>query len=112
MSHSCDEVYEVYNETYPKARKTHTCEACEENIPPGGRYARVFTLFNGTAETYKRCLRCQALHEHLRRLGDYDCWPDERLNCGESYEDEWGALPPEIAALAFTLPGESPEVPK
>ncbi len=107
MSHGIDEHYAVYDENRQRARKPHTCDACAETIPAGRRYYRVFVLFDGRAETVKRCARCQRIHEHLRELAPGDLWPDERLACGETYEGEWGCEPPpEIAALAFALPGE------
>ena len=101
-----DEYYALYNETCPKARKEHTCSACGETIAPRQRYYRVALVFDGSASTVKRCARCQKIHEHLRDLGS-DSWPDERLNCGHDYEDMHDVPPPpEIAALAFALPGE------
>lgn len=109
MSHSVDETYSVYDERFPRARKEHVCEACRETIPGGARYARVGIVFGGNAYAVKRCLRCQGIHEHLRRLDPGEMWPDEQLNCGLDYEDEWGKPPPiEVAELAFLLPGESP----
>jgi predicted RNA-binding Zn-ribbon protein involved in translation (DUF1610 family) len=108
MSHSVDETYTLYEERFPRARKPHTCMACGERIAGGQRYARVFVLFQGDAETVKRCLRCQQIHEHLREMSPGDTWPAERLDCGEDYEDHWGGEPPDhIAALAFALPGET-----
>lgn len=101
MSHCVDECYDVYDERVTRARKTHTCEACKEPIAAGTLYFRVSWVFDRTANTLKRCARCQRLHEHLRMLGDGCMWPDERLACGLKYEDEWGETPDEIAALAF-----------
>jgi hypothetical protein len=107
MSYSADEQYDVYHETQVTARKEHPCSACVEAIPPRTSYWRVTWVFDGSAGGVKRCNRCQAIHKHLRKLcaaRDYDLWPDERLNCGLTYEDEWGDLPEEIEALAFALP--------
>jgi hypothetical protein len=106
VSHSVDETYDLYSEKFPRARKEHTCGACAETIMGGQRYARVFILHDGNASEVVRCLRCQKLHEHLRDLGDGDTWPAERLDCGETYQQHWGELPEDIAALAFALPGE------
>lgn len=108
MSYSAYETYEIYNEQFPRARKAHTCSACKETIPSGIKYARIFVLFEKEVTIYKRCLRCQKIHEHLRKLCyKHYMWPDERLNCGLNYADEWGQEPPpEIAALAFALPGD------
>lgn len=109
MSHSVDEAYDVYLEQRVTARKQHECDCvfCFDPIRPGDAYWRVSTVFDGTAETIKRCIRCQLLHEHLRGLCESgEQWPDERLNCGLTYESEWGPVPPVIAALAFWRPGD------
>lgn len=116
MSHSCDEQYDVYNETWRTARKGHVCSACSMPVDKGHRYCHVTTIYDGMVTHYKRCLRCQALHEHLRdkcyesdsRGYSDQLWPDEQLNCGMDYEEEWRQPPPpEIAKLAFWLPGDS-----
>ncbi len=111
MSQSCDETYDVYQEVERKARKEHRCSACQEVIPKGRRYFAISMVFDGSAESLKRCFRCQSLHLHLRdNCESFDrLWPDERLNCGQSYEAEWGELPADIAALAFRLPSEDSE---
>lgn len=111
MSYTADETYDIYHETYPKARKPHTCVACRRDIRPGDVYTRVYILFDGSGRTVKRCLRCQSIHLHLRELcreADYDMWPHEALNCGSSYEDEWEVPPPEdIQAIAFMTDDEA-----
>jgi hypothetical protein len=102
MSRAYDETYEVYNERERRAAKDHVCEACKETIRKGDIYCRVFILFNEEPEAVVRCLRCQAIHEHLRTLAPGDLWPDEKLNCGEEYREHWGHdPPPAIAELAF-----------
>lgn len=111
MSVEAGECADVYDERFPRARKPHRCEACGETIAPGHRYARVGVVWEGTADSWIRCMRCQKIHEHLREVcrGETggDEWPDDRLNCGHEYTERWGKEPPpEIAALAFALPGE------
>ena len=109
MSDYYDETYEVYDETEVRARKEHECDACKEAIPPRVRYFRICAIYDGSVTVYKRCSRCQAIHLHLRKLcraGRDQRWPDERLACGLTYEDEWGELPDEIANLAFALPSD------
>ena len=102
MSHGIDERYTIYEGRRVRARKAHVCGACKDAINPGHAYTRVFILFDGKATSIKRCLRCQALHVHLRGVcAPHEMWPDERLDCGMDYEEEWGDLPEEIAALAF-----------
>ncbi len=107
MSHCIDETYEFYTVTLRCARKAHTCDACRESIEPGHRYYTVALAFEGDFESIKRCCRCEAIHRHLRKIEPGELWPAERLDCGEEYRDHWGEdPPPEIAALAFALPGE------
>lgn len=106
MSYSCDETYDVYHEQEQVARKQHTCEACDMTIEPGRKYTRVYVLFDGRKESYKRCVRCQFLHEHLRALAPGEMWPDERLACGTDYADEWGPAPTWVNELAFWSPGD------
>lgn len=102
MSQEVDGTYDVYREQLRCAAKPHVCSACREPIARGHRYYVVTWVYDSTADGAKRCLRCQTIHKHLRTLGDYDMWPDERLNCGEEYTQHWGIEPPpEIAALAF-----------
>jgi predicted RNA-binding Zn-ribbon protein involved in translation (DUF1610 family) len=107
MSHAVDETYDVYEERTHRARKPRTCNACEQPIDAGEKYVAVFIVFDGDREALSRCARCQTIHLHLRKKGDGEMWPDEKLDCGEDYEEHWGEAPPdEVAALAFALPGE------
>ena len=112
MSQYCEETYTIYDERRIKARKEHRCDACEEPIPPGHFYCRVGIVFEQSAETIKRCLRCQTLHEHLRATKPPDSygnqWPREELDCGHGYEKIYGCPPPpEIAQLAFMTADEA-----
>ena len=112
MSYSCDESYDVYSLTYPCARKEHRCDACGATIRPGDWYALTRTVFDGTAESVKRCGRCEATHAHLRELcAGHDLWPDERLSCGLDYAAEWEEEPPpEVAALPFLSASEASDL--
>lgn len=106
MSHYADEQYDVYEEPMRTAAKDHVCGACGLTIGKGQRYAAVRWVFDKSAGGVKRCIRCQAMHEYLRGLGA-DMWPDEKLNCGEEFEQHWGYKPPEwLQELAFWQPGE------
>lgn len=111
MSYHAEGCYPVYDEAWiRKAHKAHICDACGEGIAAGSSYWRIFWVYadgNDTASV-KRCERCQKVHYHLREKGAEvgSMWPDEWLSCDMVYEDEWGKMPPEIAELAFALPGE------
>ncbi len=114
MSISCDGTNEVYNETFPTARKEHECSACQSKILPKHKYAKIFILYDGNVDSLKRCVSCQMIHQHLRvkcsshTFGDE--WPDERLNCGLTYESEWGELPQEMTDLAFSTPDQAQKI--
>lgn len=117
MSHPIDFAYADYNETLRCAATEHVCDACKQPILVGHRYYDIECLIHEAdevdegdpvefeedeVEKHTRCLRCQKIHLHLRTLSPHEMWPDERLNCGEEYEEHWGkAPPPEIAELAF-----------
>jgi hypothetical protein len=108
MSHAIDETYDVYSETFHRARKAHRCCACDSTIRRGDRYARIFLIFQRDPELVLRCLRCQTIHKHLRDLDPGATWPAERLDCGEEYAEHWGKQPPaEIAEIAFMTDDEA-----
>jgi hypothetical protein len=99
----------VWTESSPVARKEHRCHACGETIRVGDRYRYIFSVFDGDGNTTKRCVRCQAIFEHLssRMKDDQDEYCNDRLACGHGYRERWEEdPPPEIAALAFWLPGD------
>jgi len=107
VSDSCDDYCTIHESTVRKARKEHACSACATRIMPGHYYRHVFTLFDRDVAVFKRCGACDATWHHLKRLcderNDWDrganLYPREDLSCGLSYEEEWGDLPDEIAAL-------------
>lgn len=108
MSYSADEIYEFYTERMQRAKKQHRCCACNEEIRLKDQYAYISAAFAGEFVTFKRCLRCQAMHNHLRLYGDGDLWPDERLNCGEEFKRHWGFDPPsDLIKLAFITKDEA-----
>jgi len=108
MSFEPDETYDVYRKTIRRANKEHVCDACKCTIRPGDTYAHVATVFEGSAETCKRCGRCEKIHAHLADIGArHGTYPMERLDCGQSYEDEWGECPTDIQELAFATEDEA-----
>jgi hypothetical protein len=99
----------VFAESDRRARKPHRCDCCHEAIAPGQRYGNTFGVWDGNASTIKRCSRCQAIYDHLCALpGDSEYSVALRLDCGRTYEEEWGAMPLAAQELAFLLPGEQP----
>jgi hypothetical protein len=109
VSGYCTEVADVYTDAVRRERKDHHCCACQEVIRAGDDYSLTTVIGDGIVSVYKRCLRCQKIHVHLRTLSglENECWPDERLDCGYEYSKHWDRPPPpEIAELAFVTPDE------
>jgi hypothetical protein len=108
VSVDLDGYNEVQNTAIRQARKLHKCDACRTAIKPGERYRYVFTVYDGEADTTKRCLRCEAIYRHLCDINtDSDTGVDGALNCGHSYRDIHECDPPEeIARLAFLTAAE------
>jgi len=109
VSIGIDDYCDVYENRVQTARKDHKCSACRETIRKGDKYNYHFQVFEREAATVKRCARCQLIFQHLEGLlsGGCDEGVDQKLNCGHSYSEVHGVEPPpEIAALAFALPGE------
>jgi hypothetical protein len=95
-------------ETRRTARKRHECCACEIPILPGHGYWVIASCWDGRVHSWKRCLRCQIIHDALVPLCSInDEWPDEELNCGHTFEENYDRPPPEwLASLAFWQPGD------
>jgi hypothetical protein len=95
---------QCWSEKWRKARKPHRCCACGETIQPGHTYHYLSGIWDGSAEDYKHCARCWTIFDALE---DRTEGVALLLNCGETWESAFGeAPPPELAALAFALPGE------
>jgi hypothetical protein len=93
--------------TRVRARKTHTCECCDQQIRPGDYYFRDFLAWEGTCEVVKRCPACQLIYRQLNAMMTDDEAADRRLGCGHEFREKWGREPPaELARLAFATPEE------
>lgn len=58
---SFDEGPSVWRTEYPRAGKIHKCAECGHVIAPGESYRRTFFVFEGDANTYIACERCDDL---------------------------------------------------
>ena len=112
MSLSCEgEVCSVWRESIRRARKQHCCSACRAVIRPGDFYSYTFCVNpDAGPETIRRCGSCEVTYRHL--VAQCDAYnktvnlDDARysqadLGCALAYEDEWGDLPSDLAALPF-----------
>lgn len=99
---------QVYRERWRTARKEHRCCACGERIRPRTRYQYISGIWDGEPDSHKRCERCVRISDEIEARRDpYDPPAAIALDCGTSWEDAFGAAPPDdVAALAFALPGE------
>ena len=100
----------VWDERVVVARKAHTCSACRLAIPKGTQYVRHVRIneVGDRPEVWKRCPPCELVYRHLCGISsDPVDGPEPDLSCGHEYTETHGKPPPpEIAALAFALPGE------
>jgi hypothetical protein len=86
------------------ARKPHECFACHETIRPGDRYHRWSMRFDGEFSDHSHCARCYSIIGELWNAGAESV--DLGLNCGETWEENFGDLPEDVARLAFMTPEE------
>ena len=94
----------AWRELWRTARKAHHCCACAERIEPGHRYHFLSGVWDGSCASFKHCARCWAVYLAIREQA-----PDAELllDCGEDWVDLFGgALPTELAELAFVTPDE------
>lgn len=61
-----DEVCQVYEVTWRRARKAHVCCECGEAIETGQRYEYTFTVLDGEVTVYKTCGFCANEFTRLR----------------------------------------------
>ena len=66
----CDSYYEpaaVWNETTPRARKAHTCDAaCGRPIAAGTVYVRIGSLFEGSWMTHRLHRECRDFLKYVQ----------------------------------------------
>jgi len=65
-----------------KARKEHTCCACDEVVRRGERYVALSGCWDGNVESFKQCMRCHAIMQGLYGVVDHGDGVDIQLDCG------------------------------
>lgn len=105
MCYDSDGPDAILEDAFVKARKEHPCFACHETIRVGDRHHVFVAIHDGDLGRFRHCLRCWRLIEELTEKSGEGC--DLSLNCGESWEGNFGPLPDEIAALAFLTADEA-----
>lgn len=103
----CDSDYDsvtTLTREWRRAKKTHKCYACYEEIRPGDRYHVAIELSDGF-QVFKHCARCWMMVEAIWHAGATSVQYD--LNCGVAWEDEFDDMPDDVAALAFLTPDEA-----
>ena len=66
-----DEASEFDHVEVRKAKKTHTCVECSCMVTPGERYESWTVLDADGWKTYKTCLGCSRIRQHLSQYGWY-----------------------------------------
>lgn len=59
------EMPSVYGVDHPKARKAHKCCECRGTIPAGEQYNKHHGIWDGSADTFKVCVDCDALRDDI-----------------------------------------------
>jgi hypothetical protein len=86
IGQDCDDgVVETLSDSFPKARKPHTCYECSRPINPGEIYHRFVGKWEGELQRFDTCYLC---HE-IRAV----------FSCGEGWI--WGQLWEDMQELAF-----------
>jgi len=78
-----DDYSEVWNVTWHTARKPHKCCECLEEIKPGQKYEKIFSVFDGGIQTYKTCEFCAKEYEAFRERNPDITWMkgEQDLSC-------------------------------
>jgi hypothetical protein len=105
------EYCEVWAEKTVRARKKHSCGACEGAIAPGENYLRGFSVYDDDVSTWKLCIACEAdrkafCDDHNLALCDassFDHYLRECLVEDVAYDENDNEIPskwaPMIAAM-------------
>lgn len=105
---SFDGTNEVQDCRIQRARKDHKCSACHEAIRRGDLYSYSVFVFDGEISVVKRCARCETIYREVSERMDSYSVPAEKLDCGHTWQENFGEdPPPEIARLAFVTPEEA-----
>lgn len=67
MCFDYDGYCEVWQESFPKARKPHKCCECGGVILKGHKYRNIFSVYEGDATTSKVCMPCEAVRDIIRQ---------------------------------------------
>ena len=106
MSHA-HESADMYRIEHRHARVAHACTACGETIGRGMGYTSIFFVQDREPGTSKQCARCRAIWLAIAGVTSEPILFD--LDCEHSWRDTFGEdEPPDVAALAFMLPGDGP----
>lgn len=73
---------EFFNQTYPKAKKEHTCDLCNQKIAVGEKYSRFTGKYDGDMLDVKHHLLCE------RMCKAYCAWANETEYANEDVQ-EW-----------------------
>lgn len=63
---------EFYRHDYPKSRKEHTCEYCNEKIGVGSIYSYETGMYDGNFFVRKLCMCCDRMMEKFHIWNDFD----------------------------------------
>jgi hypothetical protein len=75
---------DFYTETLRKARKSHKCSWCKDEIKPGDDYVYAGGVFDGNFSMRKECLKCNLL---IREMFADEEWREDFIEYGFCDDD-------------------------
>ena len=89
-----------WTDTWPTARKEHSCSLCRRTIRQGEKYRRGVGLDSGRAFTFKECRHCRAVMDladptggeceyDLDVLGEWDAYGATELRWKVQWQRKW-----------------------
>lgn len=88
-----------------KAKKTHKCCECRQQINPGDEYRYSSGIWDSEPESFKQCLTCAAIMDvalHINQEKDY--WPESGPGFGDLVGwviEELDSYPDQISRFEF-----------
>ena len=99
----------AFVQTERRARKEHSCYACQETIRRGDRYRYMSGVWDGRGASYRHCLRCAGISDHLGEMArkHNESPPMLDLDCGHEYDEVFGcATPLWVCRMADATPDQ------
>lgn len=94
-----------WSQSFPKARKEHSCEECGRKILPGETYEYVSGLWDDWFDTFKTCQHCVDIRTFVKNSVPCFCWAHGNLmdDVKETLEEASYRAPDEMKGVQFAV---------